>query len=326
MANNVCQYCGNQLTTNARYCTQCGKPVGSYADESTQPIPLSQGQSVFQGQQDPQRLEERNGIASPSFQPTTGGEEVMAAHKPSRHGTGTWFRRLTAIQRMLVFSLIVILSVALIGGGVVAAAVLTSHGQNSVSASQPSPGDSSTDGAIDNSKSPTSSPSTQSPTSSPTPTPTSTPSESNTPDVENTQGTTGSAEDGHYVNVRFAYSIDVPAGFTWLPEAGNSDGRQFTNDAIGMSIAVWGSYNINNDDIDSVFNFNDPKLAYSSKTNDGFVASWIEDGMIVYRHELYSPDVLRVVEFRYPESQRAAGDAIVEKFSPTLKATISYGQ
>ncbi|MDY4677651.1 hypothetical protein [Bifidobacterium tsurumiense] len=250
----------------------------------------------------------------------------MAAHKHSRHGIGTLFRRLTAIQRMLVFSLIVILSVALIGGGVVAAAVLTSHRQNSVSASQPSPGDSSTDGAIDNSRSPTSSPSTQSPTSSPTSTPTSTPSESNTPDVENTQGTTGSTEDGHYVNVRFAYSIDVPAGFTWLPEAGNSDGRQFTNDAIGMSIAVWGSYNINNDDIDSVFNFNDPKLAYSSKTNDGFVASWIEDGMIVYRHELYSPDVLRVVEFRYPESQRAAGDAIVEKFSPTLKATISYGQ
>ena len=153
MANNFCQYCGNQLDPNAQYCTQCGNPVGSYVDESTQHIPQSQGQDIFRGQPDPQQLEERNGMASPSFQPTTDGEEVMAAHKPSRHGIGTWLRSLTAIQRMLVFSLIAILSVALIGGGVVAAAVLTSRGQNSVSASQPSPGDSSTDGAIDNSKS-----------------------------------------------------------------------------------------------------------------------------------------------------------------------------
>ena len=41
-----------------------------------------------------------------------------------------------------------------------------------------------------------------------------------------------------YDNARFGYTIDVPAGFTWGPEADNGDGRQFR--AGATRLAVWG--------------------------------------------------------------------------------------
>ncbi|MDC9823183.1 hypothetical protein PRN20_05510 [Devosia sp. ZB163] len=42
-----------------------------------------------------------------------------------------------------------------------------------------------------------------------------------------------------YENGRFAYGIDVPAGFTWGRETDNGDGRTFRDGATRL--AVWGA-------------------------------------------------------------------------------------
>lgn len=126
-----------------------------------------------------------------------------------------------------------------------------------------------------------------------------------------------------YVNARFAYAIDIPEDFAWQRESDNGDGRKFTNDRLGMTITVWGSFNASNASMDDLFDFNDPKLAYKAKMPGEYVASWEENGMITYQHQLYAPDVLRTVDFTYPSSQRDAGDQIVEQVSPTLKSTQS---
>ena len=125
----------------------------------------------------------------------------------------------------------------------------------------------------------------------------------------------------HYVNARFAYAIDIPEDFAWQKESDNGDGRKFTNDRLGMTITVWGSFNASNASMDDLFDFNNPKLVYKEKMPGEYVASWEENGMITYQHQLYAPDVLRTVDFTYPSSQRDAGGQIVEQVSSTLKST-----
>jgi len=46
------------------------------------------------------------------------------------------------------------------------------------------------------------------------------------------------ADWGQYDNARFGYTIDVPPGFEWGPEADNGDGRTFREGAT--KLVVWG--------------------------------------------------------------------------------------
>ena len=126
-----------------------------------------------------------------------------------------------------------------------------------------------------------------------------------------------------YVNARFAYAIDIPEDFVWQRESDNGDGRKFTNDRLGMTITVWGAFNASNASMDDLFDSNDPTLVYKAEMPGEYVASWEENGMITYQHQLYAPDVLRTVEFTYPSSQRDSGDQIVEQVSSTFESTQS---
>ena len=47
---------------------------------------------------------------------------------------------------------------------------------------------------------------------------------------------------GHYVNVRFAYAIDIPPGFSNVAEADNSDGGVSTSADGKAELRAWGGY------------------------------------------------------------------------------------
>ena len=128
---------------------------------------------------------------------------------------------------------------------------------------------------------------------------------------------------GPYLNARFGYTVTVPDGFTWQQESDNGDGRQFTNDGLGMIITVSGTSNALNETLDSVFDSATAghPVSYQQKLGTEFTATWEENGTITYIRELYSADTLRTLRFDYPASHRDQCDRIVEQVVPTFGIT-----
>lgn len=133
---------------------------------------------------------------------------------------------------------------------------------------------------------------------------------------------------GPYLNARFGYTVTVPAGFTWQRESDNGDGRQFTNDSLGMIITVSGISNATNETLDSAFDSATAghPVSYQQKLGTEFTATWEENGTITYIRELYSADTLRTLRFDYPASHRDQCDRIVEQMVPTFGISASDQQ
>ncbi|WP_236027997.1 hypothetical protein [Bifidobacterium pongonis] len=130
---------------------------------------------------------------------------------------------------------------------------------------------------------------------------------------------------GPYLNARFGYTVTVPDGFTWQRESDNGDGRQFTNDSLGMIITVSGISNAANETLDSAFDSATAghPVSYQQKLSTEFTATWEENGTITYIRELYSADTLRTLRFDYPASHRDQCDRIVEQVVPTFGISAS---
>lgn len=128
---------------------------------------------------------------------------------------------------------------------------------------------------------------------------------------------------GPYLNAQFGYTVTVPDGFTWQQESDNGDGRQFTNDGLGMIITVSGTSNALNETLDSAFDSATAghPVSYQQKLSTEFTATWEENGTITYIRELYSADTLRTLRFDYPASHRDQCDRIVEQVVPTFGIT-----
>lgn len=128
---------------------------------------------------------------------------------------------------------------------------------------------------------------------------------------------------GPYLNARFGYTVTVPDGFTWQQESDNGDGRQFTNDGLGMIITVSGISNATNATLDDEFATATAGhlVSYQQKLGTEFTATWEENGTITYIRELYSADTLRTLRFDYPASHRDQCDRIVEQVVPTFGIT-----
>lgn len=126
-----------------------------------------------------------------------------------------------------------------------------------------------------------------------------------------------------YDNARYEYSIQAPSDFVWYDESDNGDGRQFSSDDDDdITIAVWGSHNIDSDTPESAMQqyLSSHDVTYHALGDSSFVVTWQEDGVITYIRELVDDDTIRVVEFTYPASSSARGNKVVETVAPTLKA------
>jgi hypothetical protein len=73
---------------------------------------------------------------------------------------------------------------------------------------------------------------------------------------------------GRYANVRFAYAIDIPPGFSGVAEAENSDGGVSASADGSADLRVWGGYLVDRD-----FK-SDIAARVQSDTSEGWVISY----------------------------------------------------
>lgn len=129
--------------------------------------------------------------------------------------------------------------------------------------------------------------------------------------------------DGRYLNARFGYAVTIPSGFTWQAESADGDGRTFTDDQTGMTIAAWGSNNALHETVISAFKQATVghSVSYQQILDSEFTATWEENGTITYIREMVSAGAIRAVRFTYPSTHRNECDRFVEQVVPTLTAT-----
>jgi hypothetical protein len=124
-----------------------------------------------------------------------------------------------------------------------------------------------------------------------------------------------------YVNARYGYGIDIPAGFSRISEAANGDGGVSRSADGKAELSVWGA-NLLLDTLRS-----DVEGRIQSASDDGWEigykkitqrwASWsgTRDGRIFYARAiaLCADDQAGYFRIEYPEEQRDDFDAIVKR-------------
>jgi hypothetical protein len=127
-----------------------------------------------------------------------------------------------------------------------------------------------------------------------------------------------------YVNARFGFSVDVPAGFTEDQPPANGDGRSFTSRSGVDKVAVWGQYNVQDETPKSAFDdalsgSATQSVTYSALTGDVMVVSGINgDGNIYYWWETVGPGVIFVMDWEYPPSDKPTVGPLLEQAVKTF--------
>jgi len=136
----------------------------------------------------------------------------------------------------------------------------------------------------------------------------------------------GAFEWGHYVNSRFAYSIDIPPEFSAIEEADNGDGGMSRSDDKLSELAVWGSNLVEGDLSDDFAS----RLAAAEA--DGWTvsyrretptwASWSgsQQGRLFYARAItLCAGQAAYFLFEYPKARQESYDAIVKRLVKSLK-------
>jgi hypothetical protein len=123
-----------------------------------------------------------------------------------------------------------------------------------------------------------------------------------------------------YNNERFGFSIEYPEGMQMDRPPTNGDDARFYNE--DLEIVAYGGHNMMGETIESYFNADmdsvENEIAYQRLTEDWYVISYKENGMIVYKRFYYGEDVFNTFEIRYPESKQEKYEPIVTYISETF--------
>ncbi|MGV8853807.1 MAG: hypothetical protein ACOH2L_04110 [Devosia sp.] len=130
-----------------------------------------------------------------------------------------------------------------------------------------------------------------------------------------------------YVNARFGYSVNVPAGFEDQGEADNGDGQAFAVPGRAIALSVWGGLaNDFSSEVarrmaeDAADGWNQTYQAVTPRW-----ASWsaLSGGSILYQRMIALCDGQSYAAFRaeYGSRDRAAMDPVVEKLVASLHGT-----
>ncbi|MGN6768196.1 MAG: hypothetical protein ACTHJY_23900 [Rhizobiaceae bacterium] len=133
-----------------------------------------------------------------------------------------------------------------------------------------------------------------------------------------------------YANARFGYEICYPADLlTAQPEADNGDGRKFTGTS-GAELAVWGGYNVLEQDADAIvadLPGENAVVGYRRDAKDWAVVSGEENGAIFYAKALLERnaaggiDALRAFRLTYPAGEAKTYDAVVARLAKCFRLT-----
>lgn len=141
-------------------------------------------------------------------------------------------------------------------------------------------------------------------------------------------GASAMARAGYYENARFGYSIEIPAGFSKVVEAENSDGGTARSANGAAELAVWGA-NL----LDETF-AEDVRSRVVSDATEGWSirykvvkrarASWSgsKGGRVFYSRAIRACEG-QAAYFRieYDRAAAKAFDPVVRRLAKTLKAT-----
>jgi len=133
-----------------------------------------------------------------------------------------------------------------------------------------------------------------------------------------------------YANARFGYEICYPGDLlTAQPEADNGDGRKFTGTS-GAELAVWGGYNVLEQDIDALIGEladAGAVITYRRAAKDWAVISGRKNGDIFYAKVLLEPnaadevDTVRIFRLTYPAGEAKTYDAVAARLAKCFKPT-----
>ncbi|MGA9290507.1 MAG: hypothetical protein WBV93_19415 [Anaerobacillus sp.] len=123
-----------------------------------------------------------------------------------------------------------------------------------------------------------------------------------------------------YTNDRFGFTIQYPSDLTVGPPPANGDGLNFYNDEI--QITASGSHNSMEESIETIYqqaiNNIEVPIAYDRLTDNWFVLSYVENGMIFYEKFFYGDDVFNRFIITYPESKQGVYGPITTHISDTF--------
>ena len=126
-----------------------------------------------------------------------------------------------------------------------------------------------------------------------------------------------------YVNARYGYGIDIPAGFVVEPEADNGDGCKMHPVGGGVELLVYGSNNVQGLDLQGVYaealEGIPAQPAYHKTGKNWFVISWAEGSTLHYRKTFVGPGSTNSFWFRYPEKRRATCDALTVRLEGSFR-------
>jgi len=131
-----------------------------------------------------------------------------------------------------------------------------------------------------------------------------------------------------YANARFGTTIDYPADLFAQhdPPPENGDGQAFRSRDGRARLAVWGAYNVDGDSPQAyVQQYVEPDggISYRQITARHFVVSGLRNGDIFYQRCNFAAapgDVIDCFKATYPETDKAAMDAVVARLSRSLRS------
>jgi len=131
---------------------------------------------------------------------------------------------------------------------------------------------------------------------------------------------------GHYVNVRYGYSVNFPTGLLVAePESDAGDGRAFHARRGSAKAAVWGAWKL--DDLDqrpstiaaeAEQECGGPAAYKVVKPTMAAVSCVTKKGDVLYRKTLLKGDQIVSLQMTYPAAERATWDPVLQRVAASL--------
>lgn len=119
------------------------------------------------------------------------------------------------------------------------------------------------------------------------------------------------------------YQVSIPDGYVWHDETDNGSSRSFTNDAIGMTIAVSGKANTTGATVSSEYAAcaSGHAVSYHLLSGDIMVCSYSDNNTITYIKEIVTRSTILTLRFDYPQSAKTDGSAVIDQVFPSFVST-----
>ncbi len=129
----------------------------------------------------------------------------------------------------------------------------------------------------------------------------------------------------HYVNTRFGYELSYPAMLVPQGEADNRDGQRFVSHDAEATLLVWGSHNVFDDSIATLFRREsqtpERTVTYSVVRDRFFVLSGFAGEDIFYTKTIHDSqtDTFATFHFTYPRQRKKEFDPVVAILSKSFR-------